>query len=141
MTGSGGYEIGKGKPPKATRFKPGQSGNPKGRPKGRKNFATEIKEVLKAPVPVTENGCTRKVTSTKATLMRLRKKALEGDGRSIDRLLELAHAQQAEEAAVEGERKLSAVEDEIFARYVVSQAGQRDDDTEGTDDEPEVRDE
>lgn len=31
------YEVGYGKPPKATRFKPGQSGNPKGRPKGAKN--------------------------------------------------------------------------------------------------------
>lgn len=32
-----GYDVGYGKPPKATRFKPGQSGNPKGRPKGAKN--------------------------------------------------------------------------------------------------------
>lgn len=31
------YEVGHGKPPEATRFKPGQSGNPKGRPKGKKN--------------------------------------------------------------------------------------------------------
>ena len=31
------YEVGYGKPPKANRFKPGQSGNPKGRPKGAKN--------------------------------------------------------------------------------------------------------
>lgn len=126
MSGSGDYEIGKGRPPRATRFKPGQSGNPKGRPKGRKDFATEINEVLKAPVPVTENGRTRKVTSTKATLMRLRKKALEGDGRSIDRLLELALAQAAEEAAVEGERKLSAVEDEILERFIECRAGGRD---------------
>ncbi|WP_347310764.1 DUF5681 domain-containing protein [Defluviimonas sp. SAOS-178_SWC] len=32
-----GYEVGFGKPPAATRFKPGQSGNPRGRPKGAKN--------------------------------------------------------------------------------------------------------
>ena len=32
-----GYDVGYGKPPKDTRFKPGQSGNPKGRPKGSKN--------------------------------------------------------------------------------------------------------
>ena len=32
-----GYEVGYGKPPKETRFKPGQSGNPGGRPKGAKN--------------------------------------------------------------------------------------------------------
>ncbi len=32
-----GYEVGYGKPPEATRFRAGQSGNPKGRPKGAKN--------------------------------------------------------------------------------------------------------
>jgi Family of unknown function (DUF5681) len=31
------YAVGHGKPPEATRFKPGQSGNPKGRPRGKKN--------------------------------------------------------------------------------------------------------
>ena len=31
------YAVGHGKPPESTRFKPGQSGNPKGRPKGKKN--------------------------------------------------------------------------------------------------------
>ena len=32
-----GYEVGYGKPPMETRFKKGQSGNPRGRPKGAKN--------------------------------------------------------------------------------------------------------
>ncbi|KUJ76889.1 hypothetical protein AVO45_10370 [Ruegeria marisrubri] len=32
-----GYDVGYGKPPKDTRFKAGQSGNPKGRPRGAKN--------------------------------------------------------------------------------------------------------
>ncbi len=32
-----GYEVGFGKPPADTRFRPGQSGNPKGRPRGSKN--------------------------------------------------------------------------------------------------------
>ena len=118
------YEIGKGKPPKATQFRPGQSGNPKGRPKGRRNFATEIDEVLKAPVPISENGRTRKVTSRMATLLRLRKKALEGDGRAMDRFLEFALAHQAEETAAASERNLSAVEDDILERYFANRAGQ-----------------
>jgi hypothetical protein len=39
-----GYEVGYGKPPEATRFKPGQSGNPKGRPKGAKNKRPALHE-------------------------------------------------------------------------------------------------
>lgn len=49
-------EAGKGKPPRDTQFKPGQSGNLRGRPKGQKNVATGIEEVLTAPVSIAENG-------------------------------------------------------------------------------------
>lgn len=44
--------------------------------------------------------------------MKLRKKALEGDGRAMDRFLELALAHADDEAAAAGERRLSGVEDE-----------------------------
>lgn len=37
--------VGKGQPPKETRFPPGRSGNPKGRPKGRKNISTIVARV------------------------------------------------------------------------------------------------
>lgn len=40
-----GYDVGYGKPPVATRFKQGQSGNPKGRPKGAKNKRSALFEV------------------------------------------------------------------------------------------------
>lgn len=118
MTRRDDYEIGKGKPPKSTQFAPGRSGNPNGRPKGRKNYATEIDEIMKARVPVTENGRSRMVTCREALLLRLRKKALEGDGRSMDRFLELAASHAAEEAANGAERKLNSDENEILARFI-----------------------
>ncbi len=50
------YSVGWGKPPRDTRFKKGQSGNPKGRPKGSKNFATVLAKILKTRVPANVNG-------------------------------------------------------------------------------------
>src|SRR4029078_7462453 len=38
------YDVGYGKPPAETRFKPGQSGNPRGRPKGAKNKLPALNE-------------------------------------------------------------------------------------------------
>ena len=38
------YEVGYGKPPTTTRFKPGTSGNPRGRPKGTKNRLPKLNE-------------------------------------------------------------------------------------------------
>lgn len=39
-----GYAVGYGKPPEASRFKPGKSGNPRGRPKGAKNKRPALHE-------------------------------------------------------------------------------------------------
>ena len=50
------YEVGYGKPPKHTRFKPGQSGNPKGRKPGSKNVMTLLEQTLFDTVKVRENG-------------------------------------------------------------------------------------
>lgn len=44
------YEIGRGRPPLHTRFKPGHSGNPSGRPKRRRSFEMDIAAALDAPI-------------------------------------------------------------------------------------------
>jgi hypothetical protein len=41
---TGDYEVGYGRPPRHTRFAKGQSGNPRGRPCGAKNFTTLLEE-------------------------------------------------------------------------------------------------
>lgn len=59
-------EVGYGKPPRTHQFKPGQSGNPKGRPKGAKSEATILYELLHRKIPIREGGKTRKVTVLEA---------------------------------------------------------------------------
>ena len=85
------YEVGYRKTPKASRFKPGQSGNPKGRPKASNNFTTDVKTLLAAPVKVKRDGKLQIVSSQKAVLLRFADKALaKGDIRALDKLLDLA---------------------------------------------------
>jgi hypothetical protein len=84
--GKGDYDVGYGKPPKATRFQPGRSGNPKGRPRGRKNLRTILEETLFKSVMVTESGQKRRVPAIEAAFLRLLNKALEGDLRAFNTL-------------------------------------------------------
>src|SRR3569833_2177681 len=85
-------DVGYRQPPRATRFRPGQSGNPKGRPAGSRNFRTDLQATLDKPVKLHQDGKSRKISTQKAALLRLREKALAGDQRSLDRLLALAQA-------------------------------------------------
>src|SRR5439155_19699892 len=55
------YEIGYGRPPAATRFQPGQSGNPRGRPKGARSIGQMLQQALNRRVPVHENGRERRI--------------------------------------------------------------------------------
>lgn len=63
------YEVGYKKPPKAHRFKKGESGNKRGRPKRPKTVAEALENVLHAPVVVRENGKKRRVTRVEAMFL------------------------------------------------------------------------
>ena len=49
MRKQGNYEVGYGKPPLHSRFKKGQSGNPKGFPKGGEKLAYALRRLLAMP--------------------------------------------------------------------------------------------
>ena len=85
----GDYEVGYGKPPRETRFAKGQSGNPRGRPSGAKNFKTLLSDALNEPVIVTENGGRRKVTKRQAIITQLVNRSATADWRAIKILLDL----------------------------------------------------
>jgi len=83
----GSYEVGFSKPPRSTQFKPGQSGNPAGRPRGAKNFATAIEEELQARVIVTENGKRKRISKREVIAKHLVNKAASGELKAIPLLL------------------------------------------------------
>lgn len=77
------YSVGYRKPPKDTRFKPGQSGNRKGRPKGSKNFNTVWEAELKSLIPITEKGQRKMISKIEAIVKQLITKAAAGDLRAL----------------------------------------------------------
>jgi Family of unknown function (DUF5681) len=85
---SGRYDTGYGKPPKQYQFRPGQSGNPKGRPKGAKNAATLLQDILGRRIEVRTGSTLRKMTVLEAMLTRFAESALKGDTKSAAFLLQ-----------------------------------------------------
>lgn len=72
-------EVGYGKPPSHTKIVKGQSGNPKGRPKGSQSISSILEKVGGERVKVTENGRVRLISKREATVLQLVNKAVAGD--------------------------------------------------------------
>src|ERR1700730_13882463 len=63
--------VGYGKPPARTRFRKGQSGNPKGRRNGAKNLKTDLTEELQESVMVREGERSTKISKQRAIVKTL----------------------------------------------------------------------
>jgi hypothetical protein len=83
------YDVGYRKPPPASRFKPGQTGNPKGRPKGSRPVGAILQEILRQKIAVTENGKTRRVAAIEVMFRRLANDAMRSDPKALRLLLSL----------------------------------------------------
>lgn len=107
-------EVGYGRPPRETRFKPGKSGNPRGRPKGVKNQATLIREFMQQKITVkSKSGRLRKVTIQQGLIQLLGEKALKGDLKTIQYLMS---QQMIAEGILPESQELNLTDQDILAR-------------------------
>jgi hypothetical protein len=84
------YSVGYGRPPLASRFKKGTSGNLKGRPKGQKNLKTLIKQTMMAQIPVREGSRSTRVSKLEAVVLRQLQAALKGSDRAAMAVIKMA---------------------------------------------------
>jgi hypothetical protein len=101
--------VGYCNPPGRTRFKTGQSGNPKGRPKGTLNMATVLERTLREKVVVNENGKRKTITKLEAAITQLTNKAASGELKAVQLLTALVRS--AEERVVQAAVPNSALEE------------------------------
>jgi hypothetical protein len=94
----GDERVGYRRPPVWTRFRPGQSGNPRGRPKGARNLGSVIASALGERVAVTENGRRRHISKLEAAVKQLVNRAASGEARATQLLLALVQANEARPA-------------------------------------------
>ena len=113
------YEIGYCKPPKHARFKPGHSGNPGGRPRGQRNFATAVRDAANRKITIREGGRARNVSKMDGIIEVTLNKALQGDFKAVAAFIQLARSAGLMDEEPEQTSTASSAEDEaVLAEYL-----------------------
>lgn len=128
----GGYQ----RPPRATQFKPGRSGNPAGRPKGSKSLASVIQRELAAHVIVHEDGARKRITKQRAFVKQLVNKAASGDPRIMSLLLKNA-GDEGEAGSGTGQEIFGGIVDKLVMDNIVKCIQQMDAPTAASDTGPD----
>lgn len=108
------YTVGYGRPPVHSRFVKGRSGNPAGRPKGSRNFKTDLIEELQERISVRAGESVKKISKQQALIKTMVNKALKGDIRAADIVMKWRSSEQKDIAA-DTEEALSTDERELLA--------------------------
>ena len=120
---SAGRPVGYARPPLASRFKPGKSGNPRGRPRNSRNLKTIIQGALTAPVVLREGARKRSISKLEGIVLKQIESALKGNEKAALATLKMA-AQvgllEAPEGALETPT-LSASEQAMVNELVLQQ--------------------
>lgn len=110
MTIHAQYAVGYGRPPKASQFQKGQSGNPAGRKKGSRSISEVIAKALSERVSVTMDGRRKKITKWEAACTQMANKAAAGDAKTAKQMIDILYQSEAREDARQAGAPLDAQE-------------------------------
>ena len=113
-------KVGYRRPPVATRFKPGQSGNPSGKRKARPTLSQRLDRILAEIVPVTEGGKSKRMTKEEVFLRQLVTRAIGGDRQSARLVLDYLERRQASNAST-----AAGATDEFLMSELVNLLGEK----------------
>ena len=111
MATDGDDNVGYRKPPKRTRFQPGQSGNPKGRPPRGGNFDADLLAELCEEYLVRDNGVDRKVTKQQALINTIVTAAIRGNMRAASTIFSFCAKSSPAPVAPEASTEQSELDD------------------------------
>ena len=110
------YPVGYANPPQKSRFKKGQSGNPKGRSQGAPNLATALDRALKEKVVVNDGGQRRVISKLEAMVTNMVNKAAVGEHRARQQLLQVIRVLDGDPAEASSDAELVQEDEEIMKR-------------------------
>ena len=106
-------------PPEHARFKKGQSGNPRGRPKGTLNLATVLERTLREKVVIHENGRRKVVTKLEAAIKQMVNKSASGDPAALRQLLALVISAEERSSQTPGSTSERSEADQLVMQSVL----------------------
>jgi hypothetical protein len=112
--------VGYASPPRETRFQPGRSGNPKGRPKKKRTIDAMLQDALSRPVYLQEGGKKRKLTAQEAIILRLVSDATR-DPRALKILLPMIERYGGTSATSIDMKELVREDQELLEAYLKKQ--------------------
>jgi len=111
-----GYAVGYGKPPRSACFRPGQSGNPGGRPKGARSLSAIVRAALLGEkLEVTLNGRRRRVSKFEVSIIQLANRAAQGQERATREAIRLVEAAEARAEAGDATWRPGAGDEVVIA--------------------------
>ncbi len=106
-------------PPVEHRFKPGQSGNPKGRPKGSKNTYKILDDILSKRVKLVQDGKTIKLDRRTIIILQAVQSAMKGNNKALQTLLPHMLAVDERREAIRNTHEMLTTDDtEIINQFL-----------------------